>query len=133
MSDSRVILYLAIAAVAWPSLLVAADTPPALSHNPFSRPSSEVMPMARDVRDDDDSTPENLILQATMVGRVSRLANVGGRILKTGDEYQGYRLVAIHEDSATFERGGRSITVYVRSPDTEDRTERRSRNPERRR
>lgn len=133
MSDSRLILYLSIVAVAWPPLLVAADTPPALSHNPFSRPPSDVIPVARDVRDDDDSTPETLVLQATMVGRVNRLANVGGRILKVGDEYQGYRLGSIHEDSATFERGGRSITIYVRSPDKEDRRERRSRNPERRR
>ncbi|MBT8066248.1 MAG: hypothetical protein KJO09_03330 [Gammaproteobacteria bacterium] len=87
--------------------------------------------MAREVRDDGDGTPETLPLLATMVGRVNRLANVGGRILKPGDDYQGYRLVTIHEDSVVFERRGETITVFVKSPDTEDRAERRSRNPER--
>ena len=133
MKSARLNISLAILAVAWPPLLAAADSPPDLSHNPFSRPSSEVIPVARDVRDDGDNTPETLPLLATMVGRVNRLANVGGRILKPGDDYQGYRLLAIYEDSATFKRGGQDITIYVKSSDTEDREERRSRIAERRR
>lgn len=54
-----------------------------------------------------------------MVGRVNRLANVDGRILKPGDEYRGYQLVAIHERYAVFERGGETTTVYVK-PDREE-------------
>ena len=114
----------------WSVALPAADGPPALSHNPFSRPPSEAMPVPRETRDGNDSAPESLPLQATMVGRVNSLANVGGRILKPGDDYQGYRLIAIHEDRAVFERGGQSKTVYVKSPDAEEQTGRRSRNPE---
>ena len=87
--------------------------------------------MAREVRDDGDSTPETPPLQATMVGPVNRLANVGGRILKPGDDYQGYRLLTIHEDSVVFERRGETMTIYVKSPDTDDRAERRPRNSER--
>jgi hypothetical protein len=120
MNAARLIFSLAMLAVAWPSLLVAADTPPDLSHNPFARPSSEVIPVTRDVRDDSVSTPEAVPLQATMVGRVNRLANVGGQILKPGDDYQGYRLVAIHEQYAVFSRNGNRIDVYVKPERTED-------------
>ena len=115
----------------WPMELPASDGPPMLSHNPFSRPPSDVIPVVREVRDDSDNTPETLPLLATMVGRVNRLANVGGRILKPGDNYQGYRLITINEDSVVFERRGETMTVYVKSPDTDDRAERRTRNPER--
>lgn len=117
----------------WPVRLPASDGPASLSHNPFSRPSSEVIPVAREVRVDNDNTPESLPLLATMVGRVNRLANVDGRILKPGDDYQGYRLVKILEDSVVFERRGETITVFVKSPDAEDRAERRPLNPERKR
>jgi hypothetical protein len=131
MNAARLILSLAMLAAAWPSLLLAADAPPELSHNPFSRPSSEFIPVAREVVDEGEKAPETLPLLATMVGQVNRLANVGGRILKPGDDYQGYRLLRIHEDSVVFERRGENITVYVRTPVTEDRAERRSRNSER--
>ncbi|MGB5624343.1 MAG: hypothetical protein WBM61_01320 [Woeseiaceae bacterium] len=113
------IIFLVLMA-AWPSLLVAADTPPMLSHNPFSRPSSEVVSMERRVIETDDGSAPDLPLQATMVGRVSRLANVAGRILKPGDEYQGYQLVAIHERYAVFERGGETTTVYVKPEQEEE-------------
>ena len=98
----------------WPVLLVAADEPPALSHNPFSRPSSEVVRVDNVVIEADDGSGPNIPLQATMIGNVNRLANVGGRVLRPGDDYQGYRLVEIHEQYAVFEREGRPITVYVK-------------------
>jgi hypothetical protein len=107
-------------ATTWPSLLVAADAPPTLTHNPFSRPSSEVVRIERGVIESDDGSAPELPLHATMVGRVSRLANVAGRILKPGDEYRGYQLVAIHERYAVFERGGQTTTVYVKPEQEEE-------------
>ena len=98
----------------------ATDEPPALQHNPFSRPSSEVTRSERGAVDRDDGTGVALDLQATMVGNVNSLANVAGRILKPGDEIQGYRLVAIHESYAVFEKGGKTTTVYVRPHLAED-------------
>ncbi len=99
---------------AWPSTLFAADEPPRLSNNPFSRPSSEVVRMDNLVVESDDGSGPNIPLHATMVGNVNRLANVGGRVLKPGDDYQGYQLVDIHEQYAVFEREGRPVTVYVK-------------------
>lgn len=100
--------------VLWPVLLVAADEPPRLSHNPFSRPSSEVVLVDNAVVENDDGSGLNIPLHATMVGSAKRLANVGGRVLKPGDDYRGYRLVAIHEQYVVFQREGRPITVYVK-------------------
>ena len=98
----------------WPVLLVAADAPPALSHNPFSRPPSEVIRMDNVIVESDDGSGPNIPLHATMVGSLNRLANVGGRVLRPGDDYKGYRLVAIHEQYVVFQRAGRPITVYVK-------------------
>lgn len=111
-------------ATSWPAVSAAADEPPTLSHNPFSRPSSAVIRPKRNVVEQSDSSTPALPLQATMIGSVIRLANVDGRILKAGDEYEGYRLVAIHERHAVFERDGQRTTVYVRPQRTEDADER---------
>lgn len=95
-------------------LQAATDEPPALSHNPFSRPPSVVPRDVRSIVESDDGTGPTLALQATMVGSNSRFANVAGRILKPGDEIEGYRLIAVHEEYAIFKRDGKSLTVYVK-------------------
>ena len=120
MRAAILFLFIAIVATAWPSLLVAAEAPTALSHNPFSRPSSKVVREERVIEEDDDGSVTTLPLHATMIGQVSRLANVGGRILKPGDEYRGYRLIAVHEQYAVFERNQQSMTVYVKPLLAED-------------
>ena len=124
---------MALSLTAVPEQAASADGPPSLSNNPFARPPSEAIPIQRESRDGGDETPSTLPLLATMVSRVNRLANVGGRILKPGDDYRGYRLSAIYEDRAVFERDGQSTTVYVKSQETEGRDGDRSRNPERER
>ena len=105
---------------AWPHSLSAAGGPPGLSHNPFSRPSSEVTRDKPSPIERDDGEGVTLDLQATMVGNVSKLANVAGRILKPGDEIEGYLLVAIYEQYAVFRRNGEMITVYVKPHLAED-------------
>jgi hypothetical protein len=80
----------------WPATAAAADGPPRLSHNPFSRPPSEVSL-------EDQNFP-----------------NVAGRILKPGDEIQGYLLVAVQEEYAVFKRDSKTITVYVKPHLEED-------------
>jgi hypothetical protein len=104
----------------WPATAAAADKPPRLLHNPFSRPSSEVTRNERSVIERDDGDGATLDLQATMVGNASRLANVAGRILKPGDEIQGYLLVAVQEEYAVFKRDSKTITVYVKPHLAED-------------
>jgi len=103
-----------------PAGSIAADQPPSLNHNPFSRPPSAVIRPLRPVVENEDGSEPGLPLQATMVGRINRLANVGGRIMKAGDDYEGYRLLAIYEDYAVFEREGHRTRIYVRTALSDD-------------
>ncbi len=98
----------------WQPVAFAADGPPALAHNPFSRPASNIPDDEVSVIENTDGSGPSLALRATMVSTSVRFANVAGRILKLGEEIDGYRLTAVREDSAVFERGGKLITVYVK-------------------
>lgn len=108
------ILTFALLASAWPLISSAQDGPPTLRNNPFSRPPSDVIVDDRVSVRTEETVSSSLELQATMVGTVNRLANVGGRVLKPGDEIQGHVLVAVHERYAVFRRNGKNTTVYVK-------------------
>lgn len=107
-------IVIAIALTAAPSLMAATDEPPVLAHNPFARPPSDVVIETRSAPVRDEITSSEFVLHATMIGSNNKLANVGGRILKTGDEIHGHVLVAIHERYAVFRRNGQDTTVYVK-------------------
>lgn len=106
----------------WPVLLAAADEPPALANNPFSRPPSDVIRDLGNAFGRDEAIGAELVVHATMIGSINRLANVDGRILKPGDEILGHELIEVSERYAVFERDGRSITVYVK-PDMAENDE----------
>lgn len=89
-----------------------------LTHNPFARPPSEVTIGARSPMNTDNPEWE-LDLRATLVATRDKLANVGGKILRPGDEVQGYTLLQVFEDHAVFTREGRRLTIYVK-PDPDD-------------
>ncbi len=114
------ILVCSALATAWLPSLAAADDPPMLVHNPFSRPPSEVTRARDSVIERDDGDGETIDLRATMIGGVSKLANVAGRILKPGDEIEGYKLIAVYERYAVFRRNNEMMTVYVRPNLAED-------------
>ena len=116
---AAILIYAVLQIAAMPGAHAAGE-PPALSHNPFSRPPSEVSNDDVRIVDVDDGSGTTLALHATMVGPASRLANVGGRIIKAGDEVRGYVLVAVHEDYAVFRKSGKLTTVYVKPQLVED-------------
>lgn len=98
---------LAVAALAalLPLHLAAADEPEVspLRFDPFSGPALEgsggpTRPVARGAW-----TP---VLRATLVAGPDSLANLGGIVLRLGEEAHGYRLVEVREWEAVFERGG---------------------------
>lgn len=86
---------------------------PELAHNPFVRPPSQVVAPIRSLMRTDGSTQE-IDLQATLVASKDKLANVAGKILRPGDEVQGYTLVRVYEDRAIFAREGNRLTIYVK-------------------
>ena len=105
---------LTLTLLAMPLLSTAQDGPPELRNNPFARPPSHVIVDDRVSVRTEEPPSDPLELQATMIGTSNRLANVGGRILKPGDEFEGHVLVAVHERYAVFRRNGKDTTVYVK-------------------
>ena len=102
--------------------LAMAAEPPPLRHNPFSRPPSVVLRAEAAPEFGDDIPLSVLELKATMVSSGDRLANVGGRILRPGDEFQGYRLLQVYENRAVFARDDDRLTLFVK-PNLEVRDE----------
>lgn len=52
-------------------------------------------------------------LRAVVISDQSRSVNVNDHILRIGDELDGFTLVAVGEDSATFEAGGRQAILRL--------------------
>lgn len=100
------------------ALTASGAEPPELRHNPFSRPSTERLVVERQSAPDAKLSSTVINLRATMAAPENSLANVGGRILRAGDEVEGYLLLKVYEDRAVFSRDGRRLTVYVK-PDPE--------------
>jgi hypothetical protein len=97
-----------------PGASVVASDARELEHNPFSRPPSERTVPERGPIAFSDGTQPTLDLRATMVGTRDRLANVGGRILRPGDDIQGYTLLRVYEDRAVFSKQNNIETIYVK-------------------
>ena len=91
----------------------ATAEPTRLTHNPFSRPPSASTTNSADVVSR-RNTPQVLDLRATMVAKNNRLADVAGRILRPGDEVNGYELLQVFEDRAVFDSDGKRLTIYVK-------------------
>ena len=109
---------LSIALLAAPDAM--AEEPPALEHNPFSRPPSERLAVALGPSGPVDDGIVEIDLRATMASGSSTLANVDGRVIRPGDEVDGYLLLEVLEDRAVFQRGEKRLTVYVKPDLVED-------------
>ena len=90
-----------------------AQAPPELRFDPFRPPPAAIAP--------DDSPPARRpairfepVLRSTVVAGERSLANLGGRILALGEEFEGYRLVAVRAFDATFVKDGRKVRLEVK-------------------
>lgn len=119
MNDCFRTVTLVTAVVLALSSVTQAQEPPRLSNNPFARPSSEVTVTARPLLRIDGSTQE-LDLRATLVGSNDKLADVAGKVLRPGDEVQGYTLLQVFEDRAVFAKAGSRLTIYVKTDPEEN-------------
>ena len=55
-------------------------------------------------------------LKATLVAGENSLANLGGIVLKLGEETHGYRLLEVREWTAVFSRDGERVVLAVVPP-----------------
>ncbi len=92
----------------------AADSPPPLLRfDPFQKlPGSEAAS-----GDDGGTAAWEPQLKAVLVSGQGSMANLGGVVLKIGQETSGYTLVEVHEFAAVFERGGQRLTLSIERDD----------------
>jgi hypothetical protein len=84
----------ALAGATLQGFAAASDLP-----NPFVRPGGVRNATA-------PAAPLELELRATLVAGRRSSANIGGTILRLGQELGGYRLTAVHEGTAVLVRAG---------------------------
>jgi len=116
MSASRGAWWLGVAiAIVTPRLAFAEGR--ALQHDPFARPSFGALPNAAApagrpgaARAAIDPKPA-LNLQAVMVAGPASMANVDGVMVRVGDTVRGYRLLAVHDRGAVFEKNKAQFIV----------------------
>jgi hypothetical protein len=111
-----------IAAVALLALSAAALAQrPALQHDPFVRPAiagfaAAPRPLggvAPAVGANAQPRPQ-LQLNAVLVAGSDSIANVDGVMVRIGQSVQGYRLVAVGDRSAVFEKNNAKVTLSLR-------------------
>ena len=117
--NSRITVFVPIALTMLLITSLQAKEPAPLAHNPFARPPSAIIVEPRPAVAADGSI-QAIDLRATMVVANNGLANVGGRILRPGDDAGGYTLLQVFEDRAIFSHEGKRLTVYVRPELVED-------------
>lgn len=86
-----------------------------LKHDPFARPLlSAPLPSntATSIPAEED-IPWNPQLIAVMVAGSNSLVNLDGIILKIGEEQDGYRLIQVRDQEATFKKGNKRIVLNM--------------------
>ena len=93
------------------------ESTPRLRFDPFERPdlrgtarSADAPPGAGSVADWEP------VLSATLVGAEQSYANLGGVVLKVGEQTHGYRLKEVRIWEAVFEKDGADVVLYVVPP-----------------
>jgi hypothetical protein len=106
----------------WPLALAGlsgpapADEAPVLRNNPFERPVFPAQPT--DVQGPAVVRVPDLppVLGGTLVSSRAPMAILDGKLLAVGGEHAGYRLVAVEEGAAVFERQGEEIRLQIGDP-----------------
>ena len=112
-------LLCALAALIAPELAFAQGE--RLQNDPFARPNlvrlqsaARGAPQSAVARPPAAEPKRALNLQAVMLAGPNSIANVDGTMLRIGEQIYGYRLVAVHERAAVFEKDKTQFTVAMR-------------------
>jgi hypothetical protein len=81
--------------------------------DPFDRPSLQARPGGEGA---EPQAPWSPWLKATLVAGKSSMANLGGVVLKLGEETHGFRLMEVREWEAVFTKDGERLTLAVVPP-----------------
>ena len=96
------------------SLSHAAERTIKLTKNPFNRP-----PIFNTSKNTLSYTSSNgpgaeLDVRATMSAGEKSLVNIGGNIIRVGEEIRGYRLLSVEEDKILFLKNNSIVTVIIK-------------------
>jgi hypothetical protein len=107
-------------------LALAAGSPSAmgegrtLQHDPFARPALGALPAAavpgapaRRVQGAPPEAKPKISLHAVLVAGPDSMANIDGVMVRLGESVQGYRLLAVHDRSAVFEKNNAKFTLGI--------------------
>jgi hypothetical protein len=103
------ILYLSVGLVCLPGLAMAQAS--SLKHDPFARPVLAPRPTSTTPESESEWKPE---LRAVLVAGPKSIVNIEGALLRHGDQFNGYRLVEVHEESAVFVNNNKRVTLTLR-------------------
>ena len=92
---------------------VAAHAVPELRFNPFERPDLAAGRQAGGYGEPVSGGAWRPVLRATLVDGKASLANLGGTVLRLGEETQGYRLREVRTWEAVFEKGDATLVIPV--------------------
>lgn len=107
-AHGRPFWYLSCALMCLPGLAVAQAE--RLQHDPFARPLLAQRPPPAAPEAESEWRPE---LRAIMAAGAESMVNIDGVVLRRGDEFNGYRLVEVHDESAVFVVNNRRVTLSL--------------------
>ena len=93
-----------------------------LKHDPFARPLLTQPTVNSTLATSNNTSGETAIeievqwnpkLSAVMVAGKNSLVNIDGKIIRMGEETDGYRLVKVKDSEATFSRGSKRIILHI--------------------
>jgi hypothetical protein len=89
---------------------------PELQRNPFDRPE-EILLISSSAPANRNLTVESRpLLRAVLAAGPNSVVNLGGVILQVGESANGYRLLSVEEDGATFSRDGEKVVLSLFEP-----------------
>ncbi len=91
----------------------AEEQPVVLEHDPFARPAALADAGSGGGARAPAASVGSTQLRATVVDGSESMANVGGVIVKMGEELNGYRLIEVGERQAVFEREGTRRVLHM--------------------
>jgi len=109
----HIILGVATATMLAASYASAGESTVDLQRNPFDRPEDDLL-ISNTIPSNRGSTTEsNPLLRAVLAAGSKSVVNFGGVILTIGESANGYRLLSVKEDGATFSRDGEKVVFSL--------------------
>lgn len=112
--SGKQIIALCISVLLCMTLSFAADKPMKLKKNPFKRPDLFSTGISETSVATTDGPGAELDIRAAMSAGENSSVNIGGNIIRIGEEIQGYRLLAVEEGKVIFSKNNSLVTVVVK-------------------